>query len=160
MVSTQTVFRFYSKVKKLDSGCWDWLGSKTRTGYGYFHLENRTNKAHRVSWIIHNGAIPRGAFICHHCDNPSCVNPKHLFTGSALDNTRDMISKKRNNFSMGGKHSHPGELHPQTNLTWKVIREIRKKYATGKYNQKELAKKYNLTQTGVSAIVRCETWKE
>lgn len=61
---------------------------------------------------------------------------------------------------MGGKHSHPGELHPQTNLTWKVIREIRKKYATGKYNQKELAKKYNLTQTGVSAIVRCETWKE
>ena len=82
--------RFWDKVEKTD-GCWRWLASKNKGGYG--QLSGYI--AHRVSYTIHYGAIPKGMIVCHKCDNPECTNPEHLFVGTYKDNWDDAISKGR-----------------------------------------------------------------
>lgn len=89
--------RFWEKVQKSD-GCWVWTGAtmKSRGGYGAFNVgEHRVKYAHRFSWEIHNGPIPDRMFICHHCDNPKCVRPDHLFLGDHWDNMADATFKGR-----------------------------------------------------------------
>jgi hypothetical protein len=87
--------RFWDKVEKSD-GCWNWKASKNKQGYGRFGIAaGQSVNAHRVSYAIANGPIPIGLFICHVCDNPSCVNPDHLFAGTRQDNIDDMMIKKR-----------------------------------------------------------------
>lgn len=93
--------RFWAKVDK-SGDCWVWTASvfRERLGYGKFQTgsnrgESRVAYAHRVSWELHFGPIPNGLFVCHHCDNPPCVRPDHLFLGTAADNVRDMDRKGR-----------------------------------------------------------------
>lgn len=85
--------RFWSKVIKKD-GCWGWSGSKTTFGYGKIKNGEWFTNAHRISWQIHFGDIPKGQSILHKCDNPECTNPDHLFLGSQRDNMRDMLTKR------------------------------------------------------------------
>lgn len=89
--------RFWVKVEiKSEDECWNWTAFKNKQGYGRFGSSScRCVNAHRVSWTIAFGPIPEGHFVCHRCDNPSCVNPKHLFTGTRQDNVDDMVIKKR-----------------------------------------------------------------
>ncbi len=94
--------RLYSGFQIAESGCWIWTKSKDSCGYGHTSVRKRIIKAHRLSWIIHFGPIPeltsgdRGVMqVCHSCDVPACVNPNHLFLGSARDNARDADSKGR-----------------------------------------------------------------
>ena len=75
------------------SGCWRWLG-KIRI-YGMMTVNRESVGAHRVSWELHKGPIPEGDHVLHRCDNPTCVNPEHLFLGTRADNTIDMILKGR-----------------------------------------------------------------
>lgn len=87
-------------VPVTETGCWLWIGCSTTKGYGEFYWKrpghHRTVFAHRASYAIRHGASPpAGMLVCHKCDTPSCVNPDHLFLGTALDNTRDMFSKGR-----------------------------------------------------------------
>lgn len=90
-----TTVRFESKFVKVD-GCWEWLGAKTRQGYGQFGYGRRptgigynTVGAHRVSWTLYRGAIPEGLSVLHKCNNTSCVNPEHLYLGTHQDNMKD-----------------------------------------------------------------------
>ena len=88
--------RFWNKVNKTDT-CWLWTASKTHQGYGYFRLDGRMQKAHRVSYKILKGQIPNKMMILHSCHNPSCVNPEHLRIGTNQENMRDMSNAKRGN---------------------------------------------------------------
>lgn len=97
----ETLDRFWDKVVPMmdDRGCWEWSAAtfpKPRH-YGCFHIRGKRGmqKAHRISWEIHNGQIPEGLCVLHRCDNPSCVNPGHLFLGTQGDNIRDMHKKRR-----------------------------------------------------------------
>ena len=89
------VSRFWARVQKSD-GCWLWEGARSDVNYGlHWTDEKRLEGAHRFSYRLHHGDIPSGLMVCHHCDNPPCVNPEHLFMGTVLDNMRDMIRKGR-----------------------------------------------------------------
>jgi hypothetical protein len=87
--------RFWSKVERTD-GCWKWLGQIAGNGYAAFSMHNRLRSAHRVAWEFTNGPIPDGMWVLHHCDNPLCVRPDHLFLGTVVDNNRDTVAKRRN----------------------------------------------------------------
>lgn len=89
--------RFWAKVDASggSDACWPWTGSKKEKGYGQVSRNNRQQRVHRVAYEFHNGPIPAGLFVCHSCDNPPCCNPKHLWLGSASDNSADMRNKGR-----------------------------------------------------------------
>lgn len=91
---------FWDRVRKAKSNeCWIWVGPKYVMGYG----ECRRKYAHRVSWELKNGKIPKGLHILHKCDNPPCVNPKHLYAGSNTQNRRD--ARDRCRYPGGAKSS-------------------------------------------------------
>jgi len=82
--------RFWSKVQKTPT-CWTWTGGKDSRGYGKFD----DTSPHRFSWVLHFGPIPEGLWVCHSCDNPSCVNPEHLRLWTPKQNSKDRDSKGR-----------------------------------------------------------------
>ena len=88
--------RFESKCEpEPTSGCWLWTGAVDGDGYGVLYNSGDDRKTHRISWMIRFGPIPKGMSVLHKCDNPPCVNPDHLFLGTALDNMHDAMKKGR-----------------------------------------------------------------
>lgn len=153
--------RFWPKVDKngptmphMQTPCWIWTGSRNRQGYGVIKVGNhydgwRGQKAHRVSWFIATGSWPT-LDMCHHCDNPSCVNPDHLFQGDASTNMKDAVRK-------GRIIVRYGEENPSHKLTASKVAEIRQRYGDGE-KQTDLAKQYGVIQAHISRIVREKSW--
>lgn len=88
--------RFWKKVVKTPD-CWFWVGTKNGRGYGMFYIQLHGYRAHRLSWMIANKKpLKERQQVCHSCDNPGCINPDHLWVGTARDNSHDCIAKGRN----------------------------------------------------------------
>ena len=96
--------RFWSKVDKTNT-CWVWKAFKNDSGYGLFSIKRHMYRAHRIAWELTNGQIPDGIEVCHHCDNPACVRPDHLFLGTQNDNIQDGINKGRINLKENNQPS-------------------------------------------------------
>lgn len=140
--------RFLSKIEKTKS-CWNWIGSIDKYGYGYIKLKTgKHRKAHRLSYEIFIGKIPENLFVCHTCDNPKCVNPKHLFVGSARDNMKDAINKKR---------ALIGEKNPRAKLTTEQVKEIR--FRSKSEKTIELAREFNVSTGAIQDIKHNRNWR-
>lgn len=88
---------FWERVNK--DGCWRWTGATNGKGYGQVTVDGVHYLAHRIAYSLAKGSVPDGLLVCHHCDNPICVRPSHLFVGTHRDNAHDMIKKGRRGFS-------------------------------------------------------------
>lgn len=116
--TTDEELRFWSRVDAASpDACWNWRGKTDKAGYGRFYFRGRSSfPAHRISWAVANGRMPLpGAYVCHRCDNPSCVNPTHLFEGSPKDNHVDMVRKGRASFEED--HCRNGHALTDGNVT-------------------------------------------
>lgn len=139
--------RFWAKVQKGD-GCWLWQGSRLPEGYGQFawaarYGRTRPVKAHRVAWELTHGPIPDGLCACHHCDNPPCCNPAHLFLGTHTDNMRDASAKGRLSVTRPTAQK----------VTNEQVLEMKALRAAG-WKLVPLAERFGVTKTLVSLIVR------
>lgn len=150
--------RFWPKVRK-GPGCWEWTASRNRWGYGRLGVTRRQFAyAHRIAWELENGPIPTGKIVCHRCDNPACVRPDHLFLGTHADNVQDMLSKGR-----GGLRLHPetaarGEQASKAKLKAEQVKEIRRLYRGGGISQRELARRFGVTQNAISMLLHRKSW--
>lgn len=129
LVEEKDIQRFLSKVEKTDT-CWIWTGYKTKTGYGTFKFKYYPHPAHRFSYQIFKGEIPKGLHICHSCDNPSCVNPEHLWTGTAQQNMIDCVQKGRHKETrkthcLRGHEYTPENTKTYKNQPWRYCRTCR-----------------------------------
>ena len=146
--------RFWEKVDKTDT-CWNWTAAKSSKGYGRFKLDGKLQSPHVLSFKLTTGLNTAGKQVCHHCDNPSCVNPDHLFLGTNADNMKDCYNKGRSSFVVGNK----GSAQHNSKLTEEQVLEIRRLYATGNYSHRALAKIYNVNHRLIGNIVKRLCWK-
>lgn len=132
-------------IPEPNSGCWLWIGNLDNCGYGRFSFEGRARLSHRASYQMFCGPIPEGMQILHRCDNPTCVNPDHLFAGSISDNMRDMVAKNRN-----AKHNN-------AKLDADQIKEIKFLAAQGLRHRK-IAEQFKVTRSSISNAIAGRTW--
>jgi len=100
-IKEQMKIIFYQNIKIIDNGCWLWTGDIDKDGYGVIYAFSYRTKAHRFSYELFNNIIKNNLCVCHSCDTPGCVNPKHLWLGTSPENTQDSINKGRRNFMFG-----------------------------------------------------------
>lgn len=135
------VGRFLSKTKQ-HGDCIEWTGSKTIKGYGQFRIFNKLIEAHRISYELFVGNAPEYTDVCHKCDNPSCVNPDHLFLGSRSKNMIDMMKKGR------------GSTNKLTIQDVKIVKEC---IANG-FPMKEISRYFKINLSSIYDIKTGDTW--
>lgn len=147
-VSDETRFRSKYEVNEL-SGCWEWLGGRYDDGYGMFRFGGTTGQAHRYSWELSHGEIPDSALVCHSCDNPSCVNPEHLFLGTPGVNMEDKVQKGR---------QAKGVEFSSAKLTDASVLEIRN-LVHGGAKRVLVADQFGVSSALISLVCTGKTWK-
>lgn len=143
------ITRFQSRLAASSSGCYEWQGGKLKDGYGSFRFENKSWPAHRWIWVHIHGSIPAGFVVRHKCDNPPCANIEHLELGTVADNSNDMVSRGR---------SRVGVLNAASKLTDQQVLEIKIAIRDRSAKQKDLALKYGVTPTLITAIKQGRVW--
>lgn len=141
------VIRFLEKVDLTggSAACWEWQGAIGSDGYGRLRRGGRTYSAHRYSYRVFKGTLPKGLCVLHRCDNTRCVNPTHLFLGTKKENMRDMLLKGRQ-----------GRSTPH--LTVDQVDEIRRRVHRGE-SKTALAEEFSVCRSTVQDISRGVTWQ-
>jgi hypothetical protein len=143
--------KFESKLLIVESGCWEWQGTRHPQGYGRLWAQGKRVSSHILAYQIYKGQT-EGLDVCHHCDNPPCCNPDHLFLGTHQDNMQDMIQKGRSN--------HPkGQDCGTAKLSDSQVIAIRAAYSRGQISLKTLAGEYEMSLCAIQAITSGKTWK-
>jgi hypothetical protein len=146
--------RFWAKVDKSlgDHQCWNWQAAKLQAGYGQFKASSYImHLAHRFSYELHFGPVPDGMYVCHRCDNPSCVNPAHLFAGEPKDNSGDMVAKGRNRSGI-----LPGALNGNARLSLEQVKAIR----NSNVSCRKLAAEYGVGSSQIHRIKQGQAWSK
>lgn len=158
-LSKDYIDKFWSKVIKRESGCWEWGGNILKPykngnlPYGTFSVfidgKQISYMSHRLSWMITKGDIPEGMMVCHKCDNSICCNPDHLFIGTNDDNMKDMVNKNRQAF---------GEKAGRSKLVEEDVIKIRMRYKNGETSTL-LGKEYGVSCSTICAMCEVRSWK-
>lgn len=179
-LTEKDVQRFWKYVEKgAPDECWKWTSTTYTNGYGSFRLKGKTRGAHRISFMLTHGPFPEDKpYGLHRCDNPICVNPNHIFPGTQQENLEDMRIKGRIQSSdlhwsrrspekvpKGDTHWNAGNprgmsvgsKNPMAKLNEEIVSQIRSEFASG-VMQRTLARKYNVTESNISLIVRRLLW--
>lgn len=146
-----------NSIPEPNSGCWIWLGGLTKKGYGISHDAFGSKLAHRVA-LATKGSFEQKLFALHTCDNPSCVNPDHLYAGTSKQNTADMVRRGRQNF---GTNLKSGSQNYNAKLTEAQVQQIRNEYVRGSrsHGLNSLGKKFGVSAANVSVIENRSSWR-
>lgn len=150
LASGNLIERLFGQMVISENGCWVWVGSRDRDGYGLITWEGTNLRPHRVSYEHFVGEIQENFMVCHHCDNPSCFNPTHLFQGTNRDNSEDMCQKGR---------SFKGETHHSAKLTPDDVRSARNAFFQRGESMSSLAARYDMSFKNMDKAVRGVNWK-
>ncbi len=155
-LTPQLVNKFWQRVNKQSPDeCWNWTGATRRDGYGQISIPQPPQnaiflRANRLSYFINFGVDPCDLEVCHKCDNPSCVNPEHLFLGTQNENVQDCINKNR---------KARGEKNGISKLCEREVTEIRKRFSEGE-RISNLAREYDVTYSQIWNITKNKQWKK
>lgn len=144
-IDDRLISRLMTYVEKTRT-CWLWTGVKDIDGYGKTNVRSKLIRSHRLFYELFKGPVPSDKFVCHSCDNPPCVNPEHLHLGTNQQNHLEKRERKRIH----------GERNPNSRVTEKDVREMRSLYPSLKLL--DLSKKFGISMTQVSNIVRHKSW--
>lgn len=133
-----------------NTGCWLWTGAVNDSGYPQAKVDARTRYVHRLAIELDGRQLGDGQQSCHACDQPSCVNPRHLSPGSQSFNLRDMVRR-------GRRHYARGEAHREARLTQKQVDEIRAALKVG--TQRAIAARFGVHHSTISHIAAGRTWR-
>lgn len=147
-----------NQQNSVNNNCWYWIGARNDSGYGVIGRGSRKqgiSKAHRIAYeLFYFTKLEKDKCVCHTCDNPACVNPRHLFIGTQADNVADMIAKGRNVLPpiRRGNKSNLARLND------KKIMQIRK-LANGGSSSRKIAKQFEVSKTTILQIVKRKSWR-
>lgn len=146
--------RFWEKVdKETGSGCWEWTGASNERGYGRVRINDTLRYAHRAAHQFENGPLENSPQVNHHCDNPACVRPDHLYAGDQKENIADAIEH-------GDllKSRARGQEHGKSVLDEEQVREIRRLYDSGEHSQRDLSNRFDVSKGAIQDVVEWKTW--
>ena len=143
--------RFWRSVERRGPDeCWPWTAYRLRTGYGLIRIRGKQHPATHAAWELHSGKpVPDGMCLLHRCDNPPCVNPRHLRLGTHGENMLEMAAKGR---------ASKGEHRPNAKLTARGVQMIRRRLRPG-ISRGKLAREFGVSRGTIEAIARGDTWR-
>lgn len=162
MAARHTPESFWARAS-IGDGCWEYRGRLNRYGYGTIRYRGVQQSTHRLAWTLARGSIPAGSCVLHHCDNPRCVRPSHLFLGSHADNMADKCAKGR--AARGAsvhRHRPPpppvGERNPRAKLTWTAVAAIGEAIRGGA-TRAQVGRRFGVAPSTISRIATKKAWR-